>query len=273
MTQESKILVPQPQDATPDSGPYRRGGPFAIFVALTCGLTALGAGLVLLQQGALLWACVCLVFFGSLAARASWCLIQKFRHHGELPRLHAVLTGTLAFRVHCTCRDVAATVFMDDDALQAGASARLLCFVENYASRQRIAHFTIGPHKDLGLPQTREVSLHLAAGQAAVYALPLLVSPSFPAGDHDLPVTLKVHKPNGTGVRLPGSRRHLYDLWTVRFAAPFTIAASDPAGKAPASVALLEEPSAKTLASASEKGPRMNELQALLAAPPKTRES
>lgn len=268
MTQQAKILVPHPQDTTPDSGPYRRGGPFAIFVALTCGLTALGAGLALLQQGELVWACVCLVFFGSLAARASWCLFQKLRHRGELPSLHAILTDTMAFRVHCTCRDVAATVFLDDDTLEAGTPTRLLCFVENYASRQRIARFRIGPHKELGLPEVAEIALHLSAGQAAVYSLPLLVSASLREGEHDLPVTLTVDKPNGTGVRLPGSRRHLYDLWTVRFAAPFTVKPASPETASKAGLVLAEEPRALTLASASEKTPSMEELQNLLVAPP-----
>lgn len=271
MNSSAKILVPQPRDPTPDAGPYRRGGPFAIFVALTCGLTALGVGLALLRQGETLWAWVCLVFFGSFALRASWCLVQKFRHHGELPRLHAVLTDLLAFRIHCTCRDVAATVFLDGDTFAPGAATRLLCFVENYASRQRVVRFKIGPHAALGLETAQEVSFHLAAGQAAVYALPLRVSTAIKAGEHDIPVTLKVDKPNGTGVRLPGSRRHVYDLWTVRFAAPFTIIAAsvDSAGTLGD-----EEPRLLTLASISEKEPRLNELQELLAsAGPLSRQS
>ena len=253
------LLETVPPDPTPDAGPRYRGGPFAYFVALTFGLTALGGGLVLTQSGQPGWGIACLAVFGAVAIRAIICLVEHFRHRASLPRLHAVLTDALAFRIHCTCRDVAATVFLDSDNLSAGTATRLLCFVENYASRRRVARFRIGPHSALGLPAAHAVDLQLAAGQAAVYVLPLVVAATLLPGEHDLPVTLQVRKPTGTGVRLPGARRHLHDLWTVHFAAPFTVAAGV---AAPAPVP-SELPRFLALASVSENRTRLDALQFL----------
>ncbi|HVU25005.1 MAG TPA: hypothetical protein VHE13_12840 [Opitutus sp.] len=253
------LLETIPPDPTPDAGPRYRGGPFAYFVALTFGLTALGGGLLLAQNGRPGWAVAFLVLFGTIALRALACLLEHFRHRASLPRLHAVLTDVLAFRIHCTCRDVAATVFLDFDQLPAGGATRLLCFAENYASRRRIVRLRIGPHAALGLPAPHRVDLHLAAGQAAVYVLPLVVAPTLASGEHDLPVTVEVRKPAGTGVRLPGARRHLYDLWTVHFAAPFTVAAAS--AQRPADPPM--HPQFIALASVSEAQPRLDALQAL----------
>lgn len=247
-----------PPDPTPDAGPRHRGGPFAYFVALLFGITALGGGLVLAESGRTSWAFACFALCGVIALRAGGCVLEHVRHRERLPRLHAVLTDVLAFRIHCTCRDVAATAFFDPDDIAAGSATRLLCFLENYASRQRVVHLRIGPHPALGLDEVHAVDLRLAAGQAAVYVLPLVVSRSLPSGEHDLPVTLAVTKPGGTGARLPGARRHLYDLWTVHFAAPFTVAAAS----AP-TLALNEAPRFLSLASVSEKEPRLDALQFL----------
>jgi len=201
---------------------------------------------------------------GALAIRAVWCLAERFRHRCALPTSHAVLTDALGFRIHSTCRDIAATVFLEPDRLAAGSSSRLFCFLENYSSRQRIAHLRIGPHHELGLPQPHVIALRLAAGQAAVYVLPLAAASTLPPGEHDIPVTLKVHKPTGTGVRLPGTRRHLYDLWTIHFAAPFTITETS-AG--PVSASEPSPPEAArflTLASVSEKESHFDALEAMV---------
>jgi hypothetical protein len=109
------------------------------------------------------------------------------------------------------------------------------------------------------LTEPHAVELRLAPGQAAVYVLPLVVSRSLAAGEHDLPVTITTQKPDGTGARLPGARRHLYDLWTVHLAAPFTVATD---ASAPA-LALNEPPRFLSLASVSDKEPRLDALQFL----------
>jgi hypothetical protein len=256
-------LVAEPADPTADVGPRHRGGPLTLFVAIFCVFSAAGAVLLLWRDGYRHEAFLGALFFGAAALWAGWCLIEHFRHHALLPRSHALLTGALAFDIRSTCRDVAATVFFDPDSLVPGAPAQLLCFVENYASRRRTARFRIGPHPGLGLHQEHDVSLHLAAGQAAVYALPLVVAPALAAGEHDLPITLQMDKPAGTGVRLPGARRHLYDLWTVHFAVPFTLTPA--AGGSPAPTAHRPgKPRFLTLASVSESKPRLDVLQALV---------
>lgn len=257
------VITPEPPDASSDFGPRHRGGPFALFVAIFCAFSFAGTVLLLWRENYRLWAGFGALLFGGGALWAAWCIIERFQHHAALPRSRAVLTGTLAFDIHSTCRDVAATVFFDPDGVRPGALTQLYCFVENYASRRRIARFRIGPHASLGLNEEHDVSLQLAAGQAAVYALPLGVVATLGAGEHDLPVTLQVDKPNGTGARLPGSRRHLYDLWTVHFAVPFTVDA-----------ALAEKPTRAgvtagkgrclSLASVSEPEPRLAALHALV---------
>lgn len=254
-------LHAEPADPTPDRGPVHRGGLFAWFVALAFGLAALGAVLVYLRSGHAAWAAACALGCGLVAGRATWCLLEHRRHRAALPSTHAVLAGVLGFEIHSTCRDVAATVFFEPDRLAAGAPARLLCFVENYASRRRVAVFRFGPHPQLGLPAARTVPLHLAAGQAAVYALPLTAAAGLAPGEHDLPVTLQVRKPAGTGSHLPGARRHPYDLWTARFAAPFTVVAP---GKRPPAAGALPAPVFLTLASASEPAPRLERLEELI---------
>ncbi len=257
------VITPEPPDAASDLGPKHRGGPFAFFIAIFCAFSFAGTVLLLWRENFRLWAGLGALLFGGTALWAAWCIIERFRHHAALPRSHAVLTGALGFDIHSTCRDVAATVFFDPDCVRPGAMTQLCCFVENYASRRRIARFRIGPHAGLGLNAEHCVSLTLATGQAAVYALPLGVAATLGAGEHDLPVTLQVDKPTGTGVRLPGSRRHLYDLWTVHFAVPFTVDAALADKPAPAGVT-AGQGRCVSLASVSEPEPRLAALHALV---------
>lgn len=257
------VITPEPPDVSSDLGPNHRGGPFALFIAIFCTFSFAGTVLLLWRENFSFWAGLGALLFGGTALWAAWCIIERFRHHTALPRSHAVLTGTLAFDIHSTCRDVAATVFFDPDCVRPGAMAQLYCFVENYASRRRIVRFRIGPHAGLGLNEEQGVSLQLAAGQAAVYALPLRVVATLAVGEHDLPVTLQVDKPNGTGARLPGSRQHLYDLWTVHFAVPFTVDASLADKPAPAGVT-AGIGRCLSLASVSEPAPRLDALNALV---------
>ena len=265
MASSDPILEALPVDRTSDAGPVHRGGPLTWFIAITCGFAALGAGLLLNEEGQRTWALLCLAILGAASLYAVWCLLEHLRHRVKLPASHAVLAGTLGFEIHCTCHDVAATVFFLPDEAAAGSTTRLLCFLENYASRQRLAVFQIGPHPLLGLKDTRRVSLKLAAGQAALYSLPLTFSPETPAGEHDLPVMLQVKRPAGTGMRLPGARRHLYDIWTCRFAAPFT---ATPPSATPVAKPFAASSTAEyiTLASVSKPTARLDQLTALLTA-------
>lgn len=275
---EETPLKAVPEDRTPDAGPVRRGGPLAWGVALSVSILTFGLGLALLREGLVAWAAANLALFGFIAAKAVWSLFDRMRCQRELPRSHAVLTDHLGFRIDFTCHDVAMTAFLDPDAAAAGQAATLLCFFENGASRQRVAILDIGPHPKLGLKEMRRVRLHLAAGQAALYAMPLRLAADLAAGEHDLPVTLRIERPTGTGVLLPGVRRHVHNLWTVHFAAPFTVQArgGDSLGEekpdagtvdgALGSRAVadgIEEPVYESLASVSDKAPDLGVLQRL----------
>ena len=258
-----------PADITADAGPRHRGGPLAFAVVLSASLVALGLGLALWRDGLAWPAAVCLAAFGLIAVRVGWGLRERLRHHETLPRTHAVLTDHLGFRLDFTCRDVAMTAFFSPDAVTAGGETRLLCFLENYASRQRVAEFLVGPHPQLGLTEAQPLRLHLAAGQAAVYVWPLRVAATLPPGEHDLPITLRIRRPAGTGVLLPGARRHLHNLWTVHFAAPLTVArpAAGGEGTAPRGAeasAAVAAPLYLSLASVSEPKPRLEALGAQL---------
>ncbi len=216
-------LVAEPAATTPDAGPQHFAGPLTWFVFISCTLAAFGAALLFYQQDGVVWPLAALIGFVCIAIFAAVRLLVRRRCHETLPASRDVLTGALGFELHYTCRDVAATVFLHPDHVTPGHPTQVLCFVENYASRQRIACFRIGPHPELGLPAAHSVALHLAAGQAAVYILPLEVNRTLSPGAHDLPVTLCVQNPAGDGFRLPGTSRRLHDLWSVRFAAPFTL--------------------------------------------------
>lgn len=259
------VLRALPADPTPDAGPACRGGPLAWAVALCAAALALGLGAALWRAGLKEGAAACLVAFGLVAARAGWILAVRLRCHQSLPRSHAVLADHLGFRIDFTCRDVVMTAFLDPDRLAAGDSARLLCFMENLASRQRVAVFDIGPHPRLGLTDVRRVRLHLAAGQAAVYALPLRVAADFAPGEHDLPVTMRIERPSGDGLLLPGARRHLHNLWTVHFAAPFTVDDPVAGGVVPPGNELASgSPVYLSLGSVSDRVPDLGPLERLL---------
>lgn len=254
-------LTAEPADPTPDSGPRHRSGLIALFIVIFCAFSAAGGGLVLWREGQRLWACLAALLFGAAAAWIFWSLVGRFRHHAAPHRSHAVLTDVLGFDITGTCRDVAATVFFEQDSLAPGATTRVLFFIENYASRQRIARFRFGPHAALGLSEARTADLNLAAGQAALYVFPLAVVADAAAGEHDLPVTLRVESPTGAGLRLPVGRHHLHDLRTVHFAAPFTLGIAS-ASSAPA--AASEKPRYLSLASISEPAPRLELLAGML---------
>jgi hypothetical protein len=250
-------------DAAPDTGPRHRGGLFAAFV-LAVGLVGTLAGAVYLVRNEsspwlLGWPIAC----AASAAWAGWCILESRIHRGVLPRSHGVLSGALGFDIRCTCRDVATAVFFDPDVAAGGSKTNLLCFLENYASRHRIAHLSIGPHRELGLPEVLKTSLRLAPGEALLQIVPLHLAPTAPTGEHDLSVTLRVEKPAGTGARLPGAYRHLYDLWTLHSAVPFTVAASVARGaSSPSSRA--EPPRVVRLASVVDPLPRLDRLESAL---------
>jgi hypothetical protein len=251
-----------PVDLTEDFGPRFRGGPFALFVAFFGAFSAAGIGVILWREGYRLAGSTVAFLLGGLALWGCWMVIMRLRDEAPRRSSHAVLADVLGFEILCTCRDVAATTFLAPDNLKPGTRATLLVFVENYASRRRVAHFDFGPHLVLGLSQRQSVSLELAAGQAAVFSLPLSVTAEASLGEHDLPMTLRVERPNGTGLRLRAPHRHLHDIWKMHFAVPFTL---EPVSEVtPKDVRSMAEPRFIALASLGEAAPTRDNLGMIL---------
>lgn len=249
------VLHATPSDRTPDSGPRRHGGPLVLLLALMATLSmafAVGLGYEFNRptigiSGAIL--------FGLVAAWLWSRLWLSRKPIGSMLRSHSVLTGVLGFDLVCTCRGVAATAFFCPDRITGGDSLEALVFLENYTSRQRIARLKVGPHVDLGLFEPRVVQLHLAAGQATVFRLPLRVDANARCGTHDLPILLRVLATTGFGSFLPGTRHHFYDAWRVWFATPFTV---ETACERPSLTTEVPPPSYHTLASVSDSVPHLD---------------
>ncbi|WP_043582494.1 hypothetical protein [Geminisphaera colitermitum] len=256
------LLRPDPVHAVPDAGPYHRGGWLVALASLFLTLAALATGsLVSNRHPAFVW--IPVLILGVPAAWGWWCVWQAWRNKDPLPRSHSLLAGTLGFDLRCTSCGVAATTFFLHDKAPAGGVTRLLLFLENYASRQRIAEVRILRHPGLGLPEKKKLLLHLSPGQAAVYEIPLRVAADLAPGLHSLPVIIQVSRPNGRGVRLPGSRRHLYDIHRFRYAAPFEVTPAS-APPDPASPGPLPLPAFRTLASVTDAEPRLDILQQII---------
>lgn len=259
----SQPLQATPVDSTPDSGPRMHSGALVALAASMATLTAFFAAGLCLEFDRPGLAVPAFILF-SLPAGWWWYGVWNgLRHRRPAPASHLVLERELGFDLICTCHGVASTVFFHPEHGSGGAQLDLLLFVENYASRQRIAEFKVGPHAGLGLSGARVLRLHLAAGQAAVYRLSLRAGTTLRAGEHDLPVVLHVQCPAGVGRRLSGQQKPLYDIGRTRFAAPFTID-KEPAASSAESAAPLPPDAYLSLASVSEPHPRLDVLQTLV---------
>jgi len=253
-------LIAQPPDSTPDSGPCRRPGLLGFVIGLCLGLVLFGLSMALLRSDRTPAGLACLLLFVLALAGALFCLKRRLRLKGEAPRSHAVLTDHLGFRIDFSCHDVAMSAFLDPDTLPAGGPVRLLCFLENQASRSRIVHLQIGPAPLLGLTAPHQVALMLSAGQAAVYALPLVCLPASTEGNHNLPIALSISKPTGDGLLLPGVKARLHNLWTVHYATPYSVEGT----VSDLMQSQTSEATYLSLASISEPAPRLEALEALL---------
>ncbi|EIQ01888.1 hypothetical protein OpiT1DRAFT_00464 [Opitutaceae bacterium TAV1] len=262
----NEILRPEPVHAVPDTGPYHRGGWLVALLSLLVTLVAVAtASLVWRHHSAFVW--IPVLVFGLPAFRGWWCVWKAWRDRSPLPRSHSVLAGTLGFDLSCTSCGVAATTFFLHDKVPVGGVTRLMVFFENYASRQRLVQVRILRHPGLGLAEKTKLRLHLSAGQAAVYELPLRAAPDLAPGHHLLPVVIQVNRPNGRGVRLPGARRHLGNLRRFRYAAPFEVTPlpATPEHAADTISSPLPSPAFLTLASVDEPYPRLEVLQKIIA--------
>ncbi|MDR0352003.1 MAG: hypothetical protein LBI02_01155 [Opitutaceae bacterium] len=256
------ILQTETPDSTPDSGPTRHGGmkvAFYSIVALLAGVTSAA----LLPRHVALYAWIPAIVFLGLAAWGLWNVFSAWRAtRHDAPRSHSVLAGELGFDLLCTCRNVVAAAFFLPDSTRRGGTMRLLVFLENYASRHRIVNLRLGHLPGIGRPEATITRLRLAAGQAAVYCLPVRVRPDITPGNHRLSVRLWINCPTGAGQRLPGSRLHMFDVHVIRIAAPFDVA-EDAMPDAEAGGA-LPEPCYISLASVSDAEPRMGKLREIV---------
>jgi len=260
MKHNATLLIAQPADTTPDSGPCQRPGLLGFAGGIALGLVLFGLSMALLRSDHTPAGLACLLLFVLALGGALFCLFRRLRLKEEALRSHAVLTDHLGFRIDFNCHDVAMSAFLDPDTLPAGSPVRLLCFLENQASRSRIAHLQVGPAPLLGLDAPHHVDLALSAGQATVYALPLASLPECPIGDHDLPIALRITKPTGDGLLLPGAKVRLHNLWTVHYATPYTVQgqAQNPASSEETQPVYL------SLASVSAPAPQLQALETLL---------
>ncbi|MDR0901929.1 MAG: hypothetical protein LBM92_04065 [Opitutaceae bacterium] len=267
----SPILQTETPDATPDSGPVRRGGlrvAFYSILALFLGVASAAALFARPSDAQLarqisVYAWIPAIVFLGLAARGFWCMISAWRGtRRDAPYSHSVLAGELGFDLLCTCRDVVAAAFFLPDSTRRGGVMRMLVFLENYSSRHRVVNLRLGHLAGIGRPEATITRLRLAAGQAAVYCLPVRALPGITPGNHHLSVRLWMECPSGAGQRLPGSRRHMFDARKIRIAAPFDVAED----AAPSSEADAPLPAARyiSLASVSEPTPRMSKLHAIV---------
>ena len=264
----SQILHATPSDPTPDRGPRHRSDAavwfFTIVLALAAiTLTVLGIRMALDAPNMFYVCWIPLVALGAPAAYGAWSIYSAHRARVEVPRSHAVLAGELGFDLLATCRGVAATAFFVPDTVVHGGTTRLLLFLENYMSRQRIVTARFGHLPGIGRPHATIERLHLAAGQAAVYSLPVQIAPDIPAGFHRLSVTLRAEQPEGVGQRLQSARTRIRNMNTLRFAAPFEVAPGRPIP--PGEQIPLPAPRYITLASVTEKTPDLTKFHELLA--------
>lgn len=253
----TEILRTETPDGTPDSGPRHRGDTRIWFCALATFI--LGAAFTVLMYGAYpLFFWVPILVLGIPCALSVWSIFRANRDYNRHPpQSHSILAGELGFDLLSTTRGVAATAFFAPDAIVHGGTTTLLLFMENYTSRQRIVKARFGHLPGIGRPEATFVRLHLAAGQAAVYEMTVRATADISTGNHRLSVMLDVEQPEGAGQRLPGARKHMYDVLIARFAAPLEIVTGRP--ESLENDAPLPAPRYHLIASASEALPQIEQ--------------
>ena len=259
-----------PPDPACDTGPRHRGDTLVWFFTIVLAIAAIALTALALRMATngaptmlyVFW--IPLVALGAPAAYGAWCIYTTIRDRNpNAPPSHNILAGELGFDLLATCRGVAATAFFMPDSVVHGGATRLYLFLENTMSRQRVVTARFGHLPGIGRPQATLENLHLSAGQAAVYVLPVQVGLDIPGGFHRLSVTLRVDQPEGVGQRLQGSRTRIPYLNILRFAAPFEVAQGRP--ETPTQHPPLPAPRYISLASVTEKDPDLEKLYELLA--------
>lgn len=197
----------RPGDDAPDCGSKHRGGS-AVFLFSLLGL-AFAVGLLIgaienLSSDGFLPCAVGSLLVWSLTAWGWWCWLEaRGQKNKNLPVCRCLLRKDLKFLVQRTMMDVAITAFFRPEQIGPDQSTCLLVFLENYASRQRHVTLDLPANKACGLPNSRKLRLALAAGQAAVYRLPLRLSAQVRTGEFDLKIRAIIKSVTGPGCLLP----------------------------------------------------------------------
>ncbi len=250
MNTSPTALLTETSDLTPDTGPVHRGDTKVWFWTIVAGIAAIA--LTVTGWHIVPWACwMPLVALGIPCVYGVWSIYRTHADRVDVPRSHVVLAGELGFDLLATCRGVAATAFFAPDSVVHGGETRLFLFLENYMSRHRIVTARFGHLPGIGRPEATYVTLRLAAGQAAVYVMPVRMRPDIASGFHRLSVQVTVEQPAGVGQRLRAARTRIRDMSMLRFAAPFELATGRPEAIAPQKE--LPKPRYISLASVSEK--------------------
>lgn len=262
-TKDSDILYTETPDRTPDAGPTRRGGTAVWFWTIVAGLAAIVLTVAGMQvEGCKPWAWMPAVALGAPCVYGIWCIYRSYRDRVDAPKSHNVLAGELGFDLLATCRGVAATAFFVPDSLVRSGSTTFFLFLENYRSRQSVVTVRLGHLPDIGRPEATYTKFHLAAGQAAVYAMPVRTNANILTGFHRLSVQITVEKPTGFGQKLSGTRMRIPSMRKLRMAVPFELAAGRP--EETNQQAGLPKPRYVSLASISEKEPTIERLHELV---------
>ncbi|MDF9826589.1 hypothetical protein M2447_000670 [Ereboglobus sp. PH5-10] len=262
-TKDSDILYTETPDRTPDAGPTRRGGTAVWFWTIVAGLAAIVLTVAGMQvEGCKPWAWMPAVALGAPCVYGIWCIYRSYRDRVDAPKSHNVLAGELGFDLLATCRGVAATAFFVPDSLVRSGSTTFFLFLENYRSRQSVVTVRLGHLPDIGRPEATYTKFHLAAGQAAVYAMPVRTNANILTGFHRLSVQITVEKPTGFGQKLSGTRMRIPSMRKLRMAVPFELAAGRP--EETNQQAELPKPRYVSLASISEKEPTIERLHELV---------
>ena len=262
------ILRTETSDPAPDLGPRHRGDTAVWFCTIVLAIAAIALTVAALRMApaapVMFYVCwIPLVALGIPAVYGAWCIYTTHRDRAaSAPRSHNVLAGELGFDLIATCRGVAATAFFMPDSVVHGGATRLFLFVENTMSRQRVVTARFGHLPGIGRPRATLENLHLAAGQTAVYILPVQAGVDIPSGFHRLSVTLRVAQPEGVGQCLQGTRARIPYLRILRFAAPFEVEQGRP--EVPTQHPPLPAPRYISLASVTEKDPPLARLYDLI---------
>ncbi|MDR1010191.1 MAG: hypothetical protein LBM04_03505 [Opitutaceae bacterium] len=259
-SQNPNIRYTETPDRTTDAGPTKRADTPVWFFTIVLGVAAVALTALGVQtKPALSW--IPIVALGLPCVYGIWSIHASYRDRVAAPKSHNVLAGELGFDLLATCRGVVATAFFVPDSLGRSGHTALYLFLENYMSRHRVVHVRFGHLPCIGRPEATYETFHLAAGQAAVYTMPVRAKPDIATGYHRLSVQITVDQPAGVGQKLAGARLRIHDMHKLRFAAPFELAAGRP--ETTEDQPALPKPRYVSLASISEKEPNIERLHDL----------